>query len=493
MNAQPLAPDPAGGEPGAPSQAAPTTLEALLALKPQASAANAPAQTATVHVMPSIEPHATPAAAPTGALQTGDSPSSALDARLLFIRAGIQDSALIQTWVQRMLDDGKLHLAHLQDNVAEQIRTLQPQAVLIHFDPSATEAATALAAQLQALHPQVPRLAVGHARYPQCVLAALRAGVQDFLDVDGSLAAAQQTIQALLDRASAPAADAPSAPLTAIVSARAGVGSSLLASHLAWYLQQRLRGAEAGPSASRPDASALDTLLLDLGHPSGDCALYLNTPGEFHFMEALGHLRRFDRRMAQSALARHGSGMRLLTLPRQPEAGSDPSATDIDALLQRLRQYFRHIVADLGAGSMPRLSMQMSQRATQVWVVCEQSVASVVSTTELLRQMEAQKVERERIHLVVNRHDGQLELDAPQIARQLQLPLLAVIPERRRPLAQAVNQGRLLAAQQRREPYVQALEKLAASLLASQHPEIAPSHAAPAGQLSQLLQRFRRS
>src|SRR5258705_9286836 len=101
-----------------------------------------------------------------------------------------------------------------------------------------------LASQLHISRPHLPCLAVGRTKYPQCMLAALRAGVQDFLDVDGPVQAAHQTVIDLIKRVPPSASGMPNAPLTAIMSARAGLGSSLMASHLAWYLQKRLRSEE---------------------------------------------------------------------------------------------------------------------------------------------------------------------------------------------------------------------------------------------------------
>ena len=85
---------------------------------------------------------------------------------------------------------------------------------------------------------------------------------------------------------------------------------------------------------------------------------------------------------------------------------------------------------------------------------------------------------RDRVQLIVNRHDPRLELSAEQVARQLKLPLLAVIPESRRELSEVVNQGMLLAPGSRREPYVHAVERLASHLLAAHHPGMAASEAA---------------
>lgn len=458
----------------------PATLEALLALRPPPAQSWAPA----------VQGQATP--------PRDDTLAIAPDALVLLLHAGPPDSAQAQVWAQRLLAGVRLRQMPLHaPDVLEQLQHHPPQAVLIHFAPGALAAATALATGLQANQPQLLRVAVGLTRDPACMLAALRAGVQDFLDLDAPLSTSRHTLQALLSRTppdAAGAADAPQAPLTALVSARAGLGCSLLATHLAWYLQQRLQEAAAPDAGGDQEAGAdaLHALLLDLGQPGGDCALYLGAPSEFDFVQAASQPRRFDRRMAQSALAHHSSGLRLLALPR-PYEGQPPevSAADAQALLQRLRQHFHHVVADLGTFAASRLALQVASQASQLWLVCEQSVASVVASTALLRRLEAQQIPRERLGLIISRHDGQLELEAAQIARQLQLPLLAVVPERRRELARAFNQGRLLQAQQR-EPYVQALHQLLERLPAIPAAVARPAGAPAASALARFLQRLLR-
>ena len=492
MITKPIVPD-SPADPASPapatSPASPTSLETLLGLRntQPLSSQLQPAPSATQPKAPLPDLPDLPAGARPPA------PDGDLQADLLFIHAGTQESTLAQAWMQRMLDGARLHVARLNDDIAEQVQRYMPHAVFVHFDPLSTDEAAHLASQLHVSHPHLPCVAVGRTKYPQCMLSALRAGVQDFLDVDGPIQAAQQTVRDLIKRAPASISNAPSAPLTAIVSARAGIGSSLLASHLAWYLQKRLHGIIHNKEISQSEISneALDGLIIDLGSPSGDCALYMGTLGDFDFQEAVSNLRRFDRRLASTGLARHESGLRMLSLPRQSSRLREVSYADVDALLQRLRQYFRHIVADLGAVASTHLAMRVALRASQVWVVCDQSVASVVSTTELLRQLDEQKIDRERMQLIVSRHDRQLELDAEQIARQLQLPLLATIPERRRELAQAVNQGQLLPSRLQREPYVQAVDKLATLLMTTLHQNHAATAPAPARGLNRFFHRSR--
>jgi pilus assembly protein CpaE len=493
MTSKPIATDSPGETSGSPAIGSPTSLETLLGLRTSPPPA-APQQPAPGTAQPD---RALPYAA--GQMAAPRQPAQPLDSdmhvELLFIHAGTPESALAQAWMQRMLDGARLHVARFQDNITDQVQRYMPHAIFVHFDPLATDEAAHLASQLHISHPHLPCVAVGRTKYPQCMLAALRAGVQDFLDVDGPVQTAQQTVRELIQRMPASQSSAPSAPLTAILSARAGLGSSLLASHLAWYVQKRLHGTTQVPgkdaTLSEISNEILDGLLIDLGNPSGDCALYMGTLGDFDFLEAVNNLRRFDRRLASTGLARHESGLRMLSLPRQSSRLRDVSYADVDALLQRLRQYFRHIVADLGAVVPTHLAMRVALRASQVWVVCDQSVASVVSTTELLRQLDEQKIERERLHLIVSRHDSQLELEAQQIARQLQLPLLATIPERRRELTQAVNQGQLLPSRLQREPYVQAVDKLATLLITSHHQAHAGDQTAAARGLNRFFHRTR--
>ncbi|RMX06314.1 pilus assembly protein CpaE [Corticibacter populi] len=494
---KPVTSPPTAGAPNhpAPDSAATSplaSLETLLAARPAAaSPLAAPAQTGDARPRPlevvqasAVRPPACPD----------------LDADLLLVHAGTPEGALAQTWTRRVLDGARLHTARFQENVGEQVQLLLPQVVLIQFEAPVLDLATHLVERLRISHPHLPLVAVGCMKHPQATLAALRAGVQDFIDLDGNAQAAQQAVQELVRRTPATAQDGhDSAPLTAILSARAGLGSSLLATHLAWYLQQRIAGAGTAANATSgldEGDAALETLLIDLGNPSGDDSLYLDVGNEFDFIEAVHNLRRFDRRMASAGLARHASGLRLLGLPRQPGRLREISYADVDLLVLRLRQYFTHVIADLGAVLQTSLATRVALRASQVWVVCDQSVTSVVSTAELLAQLSEQKIERGRVQLIVSRHDARVELDAQQIARQLQLPLLAVIPERRAALAQAINQGRLLPATLRREPYVQAVDQLAGQLLASQHGQHNKAGPPPpagggTGGLARFIQRLR--
>lgn len=399
----------------------------------------------------------------------------------------------VETKLRCVGSDVQIAWQPLQSALVEQAQLMHPYAVVLHFVSGASEVAAELAKQLQQAQPHLPVVALGSAQDPQVMLAALRAGVQDFVDIEASETDLRQSIKLLLAKSTQIEApnNAASAPLVALLSSRAGMGSSLLAAHLSTYLQSAIRPQPRREKAEEKaqESVPLGALLLDLGAPESDGALYLDLVSEFDFIEAVQSLRRFDRKLASAGLTQHGSGLRLLSLPRQSSRLREIAYAEADMLVQRLREYFQFIVADLGGVSKANLAMRVAAKAAKVWLICDQSLASVVSTTELLRQLEEQQVSRSVMELIVCRYDRNLELSAQQIADQLQIPLLMTVPERRVELLQAVNQGQLLAQQMRREPYVQAVHKLVEILLRSQGVQ----SAAPKSALGQFFKSMRRA
>lgn len=206
------------------------------------------------------------------------------------------------------------------------------------------------------------------------------------------------------------------------------------------------------------------TALIDLGLPAGDGALFLNTRCEFHFIDAVQNLRRIDRTFVNTALTRHQSGVALTTLPPDLGALRDVSYASCIGLLNRFRAFFDQQVVDLGGFSNREFVMQIAASADESWLVCDQGVASIVSAADLLTGLRDAGVDTDRVKLVVNQYDPALDLMPGQIAERLGLSLVGTLPARRVAIGHAANQGRLIVDAAERDPYVRALESLAARL-----------------------------
>lgn len=345
---------------------------------------------------------------------------------------------------------------------AQQLRVSAQTLVLLDFHAARAAASAELVRQLRQMRPDLSMVAVGATSASQVdgVVAALRVGLRDFVDLDADA----EEIQAVLTRALAlPSEPAPElqrrAPLTLLVGVRSGMGTSTLAAHLCVQAQQM-----------RAPGNSQDVLLLDMSQPAGDLALYLNIDSQFHYDEALRNASRIDATLARTAMARHPSGLVLLDRAVGSEAlpPSDPSL-----LLQRLRGLFSSVLCDLGGTPLRQIPSRLLEAADEVWLVTDTAIASLVSLDQLLRQLPAGlRDTAERLKLIVNRDSDDAGMTASQVAQRFQLPLLAILPERPG-LRASASHGRLLHEDAPRDPYLRAL----APLLARFDPSASPPEA----------------
>lgn len=333
--------------------------------------------------------------------------------------------------------------------------------VLLDYAGETADASTTLARQLHTLSPEIPLIGVGSTAADRAtgVLAALRAGVRDFIDMDAS----DEEIRSLLDHALEHAAIAQAPPavvtrkpgqLVILLGVRPGVGTSTLAAHL---------GALSMP-ATKPGGEAVSdiaphSLLLDLGLPHGDASLYLGAKGDFHYEDALRNASRIDATLVRTAMPHHSS--RLAVLAQMQEASG---ASDAAALIARMLELFELVLCDAGGVSLRQLPPGLLQAADEIWLVADQGIGSMVSLDLCLRQLAQLNARDKRLSLIINRHDEECGIHARQIAERFELPLLAALPERGRALRSSANQGWLLHQVAPHDAYVRALAPLLAKL-----------------------------
>ncbi|VVE19664.1 Flp pilus assembly ATPase [Pandoraea iniqua] len=376
--------------------------------------------------------------------------------------------------------------AQLQQRIGD----LDPQVVLLDFSGEPTghadepadggiAQAAELAQMLKRVAPKLPLVAVGSMVRADGMKAAIRAGVHDFIDMHSTHEEALDVIRRVIDQTPPPSASAPTrhGRFVVLLGARIGVGCSTLAAHLSQLSQELAVGTPSNKPVKAPagkddkfDASLLGHVaLLDLGLPSGDGLLYLNTQSQFSFAEAVQNLRRFDETLVHTAVSHASSGLAVLPLPLDLGDMRSVAAADALALTDRLRSFFDLIVADLGGFSNPSFVSSLVRAADEVWLVVDQSVGAIVSLASLLRDLEEKSVERSHLHLVLNRYDPRYGMAADQIAKRFDVPLLATLPDRPLAMLSATNQGKLILDTARSDPYVRALQPLAERLLAAQH------------------------
>ena len=342
----------------------------------------------------------------------------------------------------------------------ERIALLGPVAVFIDFSPEQSAMASQLHQRLKRDWPTLPVLATGTSAEPAAMLSALRAGVDDFIDMAAASTEAVITLRALLDRRGTLQGGTRGSTL-ALLGARAGLGVTTLATSLALALNDQLVQAPPRP----PGRSARHGVaLLDLGLPARDGLLYLDTQSGFSFVDGVRNLRRLDQTLLHTALAHHSSGVAVLPLPASLAQVREISHADSVTLIKRLADFFDFQIADLGGFSTIDFVAQTVREAQQAWVVCDQSIGGIVSTANMLKELRTRGVETDRLALVVNKFDNHVGLSAKDIAERLELPLRHVLPSRSAQLLAAASRGEMLVRIARGDPYAQAVTGIARGL-----------------------------
>ncbi|WP_427771382.1 AAA family ATPase [Comamonas thiooxydans] len=379
--------------------------------------------------------------------------------------------------------------------------------VVVDFSAPMTEAAIVLVGDLRASFPGVVIMGSGSAAEPASMRAALRCGVAEFIDWDASEGEANTTIRHQMHaRSQLPAAVALepetkgfSLPL---LGARVGMGVTTLATHLAVMFQEMhaydVRGAKNKKQLARPfgasqlplDESA-HAVLLDLGLPARDGLLYLGIAGDFSFVDAVQNTRRLDATLIESAFAKHSTGTVTLAWPSDLGMLREVSPAAAAGVVNTLKSLLGVQVIDLGGMVQADFLAPLLRESGQGWVVCDQSLGGIVSTAQMLKELDAKGVNRSTLKLVLNRFNVQAGLPAKEVAQRLGLELLHVVPDRSTVLLNAASCGQLLSQSLRGDPYVTCIRSMARALLSGA--VAADKVAAPAsGVLGQWAKRLRR-
>jgi pilus assembly protein CpaE len=213
--------------------------------------------------------------------------------------------------------------------------------------------------------PAVPVVAMGNEMSAQLVLAAMRAGADDFLDRE----AAPDEWQAVLEKGlrKAPAGAPGRAGMIAILSGRPSEQDQDFALNLA------VRAARRKPEAM--------TLYLDLAQPMSQAGIALGLELKFGIGDAIREIARLDREFLESAAARcPRSGLYVMALT----GAGPPDGESLPALLQILRGIFDTIVINLETFShtLPPIA------AAQYFLCCNPRFSSIRAAADLLRRLD---------------------------------------------------------------------------------------------------------
>lgn len=275
----------------------------------------------------------------------------------------------------------------------------------------------------------------------------MRAGAADVLVAPVGEPALALSLERLLTSADDVVSARKGGEVVALIKAGGGVGATALGVQMAAHLSGR-----RGPEVCFAD--------LDLQFGAG--AVYLDLPDAVTITDCLSSGSGFADTPFATALATHRSGARLLAAPREVVALETLDVGKVDTLLAGLRRAFGLVIVDLPS-AWTSWTSEVLHRADRIVLVTNLSVPHIQLVKRQLRVLAAQRLDERPVILVCNAQSPEqaamVSLKAAE--RALGRAFDVIIPEDRKTMHAAINQGVDLASVRRGTKLEKAIGDLA--------------------------------
>src|SRR6201996_3741936 len=260
------------------------------------------------------------------------------------------------------------------------------------------------------------------------------------------LSAAGPRAQAKFDHNKAPASIQGESFVISVISARGGVGKSVIATNLAAAI------AKLSESVT----------LLDFSLSPGDFAVMLDDVPRNNVMDAVQQGGALDAEYLNNTLAPHPRlHFRYLASPNQE---FDASGFDYNvgaALMHATRSLSQYIVVDTGL-SMSGPTIAAIDSSDIIFLVTSRDVARLLSAKSLIKFLKNDRqITNQKLKVLVNEAEIGAEISENEIESLLEHPVAAYLPCNAGPITFSINSGAPIVAAEPHHPISVVLNKLA--------------------------------
>jgi pilus assembly protein CpaE len=333
--------------------------------------------------------------------------------------------------------------AERRPSISPQMRSAELRIAFVNFDASPEQAAESARHLKQIFQGDITVVAVGQLRDPDLLLTAMRAGCSEFLQQPVAAEIVLETLRRL--ETSMDTARIQPKPIGQILSffgSKGGVGTTTVAVHLAMYLAQCQRKR---------------VLLID-NHPElGHVCVYLGLDGtHFHFQEVVRNVSRLDSELLRGYIARHSSGLDVLS---SPEICGGLRLTDAGAIAQTLeflRGEYDFVLID-SAMQLDDAAGVVIEASEQVYLVTTPEVGPMRDLARYLDALGQVDGVTDKLRIVLNRHPSPSAVTLEQVEAALGRSVAMKLPNSYTELVHTENLGQPLAPHSKSEFAAQVL------------------------------------
>jgi pilus assembly protein CpaE len=339
----------------------------------------------------------------------------------------IKDESLCRKAVEALREscEGVSFEQHDSDwtSLLERLAKVKPEALLLDVGAVPSDLAIAIR-QVKLQAPRTKIVALHSVDDPKIILAAMRAGANEFLHppLEESLALALDRVLNSTDTDVVPSSRG---KIIGFLSAKGGCGSTTLACHIAWELQNQTRK---------------NVLLADLDLTSGLVGFLMKTPSSYSILDAIKNLSRLDESMWKALIVEHRPSLSVIPAPASYTRWDHPDETQLKQVLQFMRTQHDWIVLDLGR-SMNSIASAVLEEIDQLLLVSTLEVVALHGLKSIVHGLFDQG---EKLQLVLNRTPKMMDISTQELEKILGRSLYAALPNDYMGLYQSYSSGNLL-------------------------------------------------
>jgi pilus assembly protein CpaE len=317
-----------------------------------------------------------------------------------------------------------------EDFGEEQVRALRqssPDLLVIDLDDD-PDLGVKLVQFLADARPGQRVLAAGPTLSSQQLLAAMRAGVSDYLHKPVTPEQLRESLQRLaIQLGNSTGSARKPGQVFAIFGAKGGSGSTTLAANLAVVLH-RLTGKK--------------TLLVDLDLELGEVALLLGVQPRFNFVDMVQNFHRMDSGLLASYIEQHPSGVHLLSAPFHPDRAEVASPDDVRKILHYLRSHYEYVIVDTSKSFSPATLAAFDQ-SDQVLVLVNLDLPSLRNVQRGLPMLKKVLPRgTDQLRLVVNRYQPDDEIGLKEVEQTLGVKVFHTLSNDYEAVIRSINAGK---------------------------------------------------
>lgn len=342
--------------------------------------------------------------------------------RLVVIDSDAAVSAFVKQWVN---GKGVRVVGEAEDTASglRLTRSLQPDLVMLELPFQATPAME-FVRRIRSEFPGTGIIVTAQEASPQLVLSCIRAGAHEFVPrpIDG--AELEKAINHVRQLSGVTLSGKKRGKVISVVSSKGGIGATTFTSNLGLALAQR---------------SESKVVLVDMSLPFGDLGVMLDAPARYSLTDALvdGSI---EESKLRSVLVASVPGVHLLSIAASPEAAEEITRQHMIELAGILSTMFDYVVIDIGRQLDDR-TVEVLELSDSIMLISSLDLPTVRNTVCFAGILTRLKIDREKIHIVVNRYQKKSRLSLEDVEAMVDRRVFWSIPNDYEPVSMGIDRG----------------------------------------------------